>query len=84
MKEFLSRIDFHVLYLLLILIPIAVLGLRVPWTAITVGLVPQFLVLTNVSDWHRSGKPWRAYLFANELLIGAAVIVSTFLDRAAS
>ncbi len=77
-------LDLHLVGLLVLLVPIGIAALRMPWTAVAVGLIPQFLVFTKVSDYRRMGKHWVAYLFSNELLIGAVVVVSSFLDRSAS
>ncbi len=74
MMNRLSQIDFHVVALLLLLVPIAyfLLPLGCGWLAIV--LFPQGLILTRASALRRSEHPAAArYLCANELFLTLVV-----------
>lgn len=81
--RFIQRIDLHLVFLLLLLAPIAVgMAKFLPhgprsWVWLLIlGLMPQGLVLTRAGDLSRRGSEGRDYLLINELFLGLVTAVA--------
>lgn len=75
MPTILNEIDLHVVYLLLILLPLALLWNTSPWSFLVVALIPQGRILTRaLLDYPRFNRPAAPYLAANESLVVIAIL----------
>lgn len=67
----LREIDLHMVLLLLIVVPLAlVLSMSLPWAVLGVALFPQGILLTRaLVDYPVFKRPAGAYLVANETFV---------------
>lgn len=67
--KLLNRIDLHLVYLLVMFIPLGLLVLPLLWVALVTVLTPQPMIITRYYDELRMDLPAREYLYVNEVLV---------------
>lgn len=76
------EIDFHILYILLLLVVAMAFVPPLRWLLILVGIIPQGRILTRAfGDFPKKQRPSGLYLIANEVLVGLAVLLCLVIWR---
>jgi len=75
-SSYFGQIDFHVLYLVVLLFIIVGAMLSFPWPALVCFIVPQFLIWTRAWDERKGGHPVVAYVLVNESVLVAVIVLN--------
>lgn len=80
LTETVERIDFHIVWMLIIVIPLvlfwSLMVLPVLWGLLIVAAIPQGRIFTRWMDYRAMKRPYLAYFIANECVACFAVALT--------
>lgn len=68
-----TRIDLHIVAILVLLVPISLLALPIIWALVTVAVLPQGRILTRAADLRKFHHPVTPHIILHEVLLAFVI-----------